>query len=588
MGESTSAQARAGTHKLNSETRRISRTLENHVAPLAQFARKHRVTLLISLILSAMSAALGVAAIAFVNDRILAPSDGSLAQLGRFVALLLGLLGVGAVSRITLTTLGHRAVADLRATLVKRVLDTDIERLETLGLSRVLTSLSTDVAHLTAAFVALPNASYGVLLTIGGFGYLAWLSPALFAVTLAWIGLTVAIGAGLMGATQRALTTARDAEDRLVADYQAVVDGRKELALNRKRAQLLFESSVLPNAYDNRDHEIRADVFHGINENLMSTMVLGAVGLSFFLGRSLHWVPDASATTYALTILFLRTPITSLVSALPALVAGKVAMQKIAALELAAYQPTFTSGQAVLPSEWRSIALRGLRYRHAGSGDQGFEVGPIDLTLQRGELVFLIGGNGSGKTTLLRMLTSLYTPHAGTLSVDDLRIDEAHRSAYRELFSGVFSDYHLFDQLLGAAGETADLTEVLDLLERLELADKVVLRDGRIADTLLSAGQRKRLALLLALIEKRAVLVLDEWAADQDPSYRHAFYCELLPAFRRAGLTVFAITHDDHYFHVADRVLKADGGKLIELTETQRKAPLEGRRLRAAPVFSAE
>jgi len=528
--------------------------------------------------MSVCSAALGVAAISFLNDRLLAASGSSSETLCWFAALLLGLFAFGASARIALTTLGHHVVYGLRTTLVKRVLDTDLEQLEALGLPRVLTSLSSDITHITGAFVALPSATYGLLLTVGGFAYLAWLSPALFAVTAAWIGLTIAAGSLLMRSTQRALTAARDAEDRLVANYQAVVEGRKELALNRSRAQQLFETEFLPNARANRDHEIRADVYHGINDNLVSTMVLGAVALSFVLGLTLHWSSAAVATTYALTILFLRTPITSLVGALPAVVAGRVALNKLDALTLPPHEPAFHgSSSGTLPSPFRTIELRGLTYRHVRSGEPSFEVGPIDLTLRRGELVFLVGGNGSGKTTFLRMLTSLYTPHAGALYVDGVRIDDNNRADYRGLFAAVFSDYYLFDQLLGPRGAPADPAHVHELLRLLALTDKVTVAGAKLADTRLSAGQKKRLALLLALLEQRPVLVLDEWAADQDPAYRELFYHQLLPALRAQGLTVFAITHDDKFFGQADRILKADSGQLSELGQRSARALSESK-----------
>ena len=70
----------------------------------------------------------------------------------------------------------------------------------------------------------------------------------------------------------------------------------------------------------------------------------------------------------------------------------------------------------------------------------------------------------------------------------------------------------------------------------------------------------------MSIIEDRDFLVLDEWAADQDPQFRHFFYRTLLPELKSQGKAVLAISHDDHYFDVADRILKMDGGTLHELT----------------------
>ena len=100
---------------------------------------------------------------------------------------------------------------------------------------------------------------------------------------------------------------------------------------------------------------------------------------------------------------------------------------------------------------------------------------------------------------------------------------------------------------------------------------KVQLADGHLLDTRFSQGQRKRLALMLALLEKRDILLLDEWAADQDPLFRRFFYRELLPMFKKAGVTVFAISHDDQYFDLADRLVKMEAGQLSELQGDRRE-----------------
>ncbi|MCG8463435.1 MAG: ATP-binding cassette domain-containing protein, partial [Xanthomonadales bacterium] len=81
-----------------------------------------------------------------------------------------------------------------------------------------------------------------------------------------------------------------------------------------------------------------------------------------------------------------------------------------------------------------------------------------------------------------------------------------------------------------------------------------------------SQGQRKRLALIAALAEDRDLLLLDEWAAEQDPMFRRYFYETLIPQWRASGKTVIAVTHDDQYFHCADRVLTLNDEGLTELS----------------------
>ena len=526
--------------------------------------QRHRVELLISLLFSLVSAGFGVGVLAFINEQLLAAQTVNLRLLGLFVGLLAVLFGLSTVSQVVMSRLGHNVVYGLRRVLVKRVLDTDLERIDQLGAAKLLASLSNDTNHISSAFLSLPHAVYGAAVCIGAFGYLAWLSLPLVAATLGWILFTVALSYRLMVGTHRHFDLARDVEDELIADYQAVIEGRKELSLNRERARLLYEREFEEHARRGRDLSQRADVWNSVNDNFVTVMSLAAIGLCFFLAEGLHWASAATAATYGITILFVGAPLASVVASVPALLGGDVALRKIGELELTEYTPEFAANGPLRFASFERIELRAARYRYPARDDeQGFEVGPLDWTLTRGELVFVIGGNGSGKSTLARLLTGLCEPLSGELAIDGASVDAAGRRELRGLFSAVFSDFHLFKQLLGAAGPAAS-DETQSWLARLALTHKVQIEDARLRDLRLSAGQRKRLALLLAVLEDRPILLLDEWAADQDPAFRRVFYLELLPALRASGRTIVAITHDEAYFHVADRIIKLDAGQLIE------------------------
>ncbi|KXJ31511.1 MULTISPECIES: multidrug ABC transporter permease/ATP-binding protein [unclassified Pseudomonas] len=524
------------------------------------------------LLLSLGSALLSVGVIAFINWRLVTVQTAPTEALLQFLGLLLLLLAMAAGAQVALTALGHRFVYDLRRQVVKRVLDTDIERIEAVGGPAILASLSSDLRNLTLAFVQLPGLLYGAVLSLAAFLYMAWLSWSLFLVTLAWMTLTLGLGWLLVTRLNRHLHLLRDAENSLYADYQALIEGRKELALNRARAQRFFEEDFEDNASAYREHVTLADRYNALASNWANTMVLGTIGLAFYLANGLGWASTEVAATYALTILFLRTPLVMAVGALPPLMAGQVALERVEALALAPAAEDFAKSVPAFAGDWQRLELRGVEYRYETQGDeQGFDVGPLNLTLRRGETVFLMGGNGSGKSTLARLLTGLYQPQRGVIAVDDRVVGVADRTAYRQLFAAVFTDFHLFDRLLGPDGTLAEGSQVQTWLRRLHLERKVRVAEGRLSDTRLSQGQRKRLALLLAMLEGRSIVLLDEWAADQDPLFRQLFYRELLPLMKAAGLTVFAITHDDAYFDQADRLLKMDGGRLVELVGEQRE-----------------
>ena len=542
---------------------------------LSLLFRENRLALLGIGVLSLLSALLSVGVIAYVNTRLIGGTEDLSQALLGFAALLVALLICATAAQVALHGVGHRFVYRMRRALVKRVLDTDIERLEQIGGARILASLSTDIRNITIAFVGLPETLYGLALTAAAFAYLAWLSPLLFFTTLGWLSLTFFIGWLLVSRVHRHIQRMRQAEDRLYANYQDVIDGRKELALNRERARRLYEEEFDSNASAYRDEIIRADLFHGLSGNWANIMVLGLIGLVFFLAGGLGWAEPSVAAVYALTMLFLRTPMVSAVGTLPHLITAQVSLAQLEALELQPHEPHFARLGHIKP-DWQTLHLDGLSYRYPAEEGEGFDVGPLDLTLRRGEVVFVIGGNGSGKSTFARLLTGLFRPASGSIRLDDLAVTAEDWVAYRQLFASVFTDFHLFSRLLGHQGREADPQEVDDWLQRLHLSSKVRIGEGRLQDLRLSQGQRKRLALLLGLLEHRDIFLLDEWAADQDPLFRRLFYRELLPLLKQAGKTVVAITHDDRYFDQADRILRMGNGRLTELDEAQREQLRQG------------
>jgi putative ATP-binding cassette transporter len=240
-----------------------------------------------------------------------------------------------------------------------------------------------------------------------------------------------------------------------------------------------------------------------------------------------------------------------------------IALKKIEALgiSLADWAETTTTPESI-HHQWKELQLKGVTHAYQIEQEESsFGVGPIDLTVHPGELVFIVGGNGSGKSTLAKLLLGLYIPQSGHIYLDGQPIDDHNREWYRQHFAVVFADFFLFDRLLGL--DRADLdTEAQDYLRRLKLDHKVSVKNGNLSTTALSQGQRKRLTLLTAYLEQRPIFLFDEWAADQDPIFKEVFYTELLPQLRAQGKTILCISHDDHYFHLADRIIKLDYGQI--------------------------
>ena len=529
--------------------------------------RQYRWPFIAVMALSLASAALGIGLIAFINVRLIEMVDTSLSVLPEFLGLLLLLMAVTLGSQLALTALGHHFVFRLRSEFIKRILDTQVERVEQLGSASLLAGLTSDVRAITIAFVRLPELVQGIILTVGSAAYLAWLSSKMLAVTALWITITIWGGFLLVSRVYKHMAVLRETEDKLYNDYQTVLEGRKELTLNRERAEHIFNNLYIPDAREYRHHIIRADTFHLSAVNWSNIMMLGAIGLVFWMANSLGWADTNVAATYSLTLLFLRTPLLSAVGALPTLLSAQVAFNKLKKFDLAPFKADFPRPQAF--PNWQTLELRNVTFRYQ---DNAFSVGPVNLTIHRGELLFLIGGNGSGKSTLAMLLTGLYQPQSGDILLDGRALSEEKPEDYRKLFSAVFTDVWLFDQLLGPEGQQANPALVEKWLAHLQMSHKLKLQDGKILNLKLSKGQKKRVALLLALAEERDIILLDEWAADQDPHFRREFYQVLLPLMQAMGKTIFAISHDDHYFIHADRLLEMRDGKLSELTGEERDA----------------
>jgi putative ATP-binding cassette transporter len=119
----------------------------------------------------------------------------------------------------------------------------------------------------------------------------------------------------------------------------------------------------------------------------------------------------------------------------------------------------------------------------------------------------------------------------------------------------------LFDKLYGIS--SADVGKVNDYLELMGLSQKTQFDGTSFTNTNLSTGQRKRLALICALLEDRPILILDEITSDQDPGFRNYFYTEILPSLKSKGKTILMVSHDDHYTTGYDRLLNMDFGKFV-------------------------
>lgn len=508
------------------------------------------------LLFSFISSAVGVLTLIFINDYLLKNTQNI--PILYFIALLIVFFLSSTIVELGLSVFGQNFIFKMQKRVVKQILDTPLLKVAKVGKARILASLGSDVRNVSFGLLRLPDFLQSSILILCTSVYLCYLSPQIFTLCAIWIIVVFTINNFLMMKVYAYFRKARENDDALQNNYQNILDGHKELLINRYRAKLYYEDEFENNARSKKKNNTLGNLFNNLSSNFTNVALLALVGVEFYLALEFKWASVAEATTIALSILFLRTPLVSMIGSFPTLLLAKIALDKIAKLELDDYKEHFEKTNFI--KDWRQISFKNTSFSY----DDNFHLNPVNLELKKGELIFLIGKNGSGKSTFCMLLTGLFKPSEGEIFVDDMKIDDDNLDIYRSLVSAVFSDFHLFTKTL-AKEKFADEEKIASWLEFLELKGKTRVEDHELVLTKLSTGQKKRLAMLIALLEERDILVLDEWAADQDPVFRRFFYKKLLPLLKEQGKTIFAITHDDAYFDSADRIFLAEEGNISEL-----------------------
>lgn len=493
-----------------------------------------------------------------------------------YVASIVLYVVISTVSEYFLLALAQDELRRLRMKLSARILELPLERVEELGGARITASLTDDLARVTDSIRKLTTVVLSGSLLVGVGAYLVWLSPALFAMTL----VVLVVGGKLYhwpvrryGLLETYFARLREGYDTLLRQVEGLARGTKELLMHRERRREFFQEGLQETCDALRDDAVRAGTGQSLVYRMGDVLYYVVLGLALFVLPRLAFVEPDVITGYVIAGLYAIVPVSSILNFGPDFEAARVSLRRLADLGVVptggdepATATTTAPPPAPAPGSKQPpprIALEGLTYAYAREGDdEPFRLGPLDLELRPGELTFLTGGNGSGKTTLFKLLCGLYRPTEGCLRVDGAEVTPADLDDYRQRFSVVFTDFHLFERFYGLDADDVD-RRAADWLERLELDAKVRVRDGRLSTTDLSEGQRKRLALLTALLEDRPAYLFDEWAADQDPHFKEIFYTELLPELTARGRTVLAITHDDRWYGTADRILKLADGRLV-------------------------
>ena len=460
-------------------------------------------------------------------------------------------------------------VKRLRVRVCDKIRKSELPFIETLGKGQLYTTVSQDTNQISLSAFVIIHASQGAVMVAFALMYIAWISLIAFLIIVGSVGIALLFYYNHRKSLLEELGRLSVKEAEFLDSLGHMIDGFKEAKLNRKKNDSLFASFT---EVATMAEELKISMGIKVATDVMFSHVFFCLLIGIIVFLLPRYVPTFNVVVLEMTaaVLFIIAPLEMIVNAMPVLARANVAISNLYTLEsrLDKHLEYFQEVAELKPASFKeAISLQGAVFTYYDSDNvPGFTVGPVDLQVERGEILFITGGNGSGKTTLLKALTGLYPLTTGVLRLDRQVLNPKSITAYRELFSAIFSNFHLFDRFYGL--EEVDVKKVEEWIEEMELIGKTEFKGGKFTNLNLSTGQKKRLALIIALLEDREIYVFDEWAADQDVHFRERFYHEILQDLKSKGKTVIAVTHDDRYWNVADRrvelVVDKDGSKILD------------------------
>jgi len=441
---------------------------------------------------------------------------------------------------------------------MKMVLQTNLINFEKIGATRILNSVGKDAQTLSGTIPLLIGSVTSISIVIFLIIYTAFISITAFIILTVVTLIIFLITSKALMKSHSSIMEAWKQEVGFFAIYNDFLFGFQEIKLNKDRAKSIAEDFI---ALSKKTAKNKADALVEITNffSFLQTMLYILIGIMIFIVPILSTHFSKDILEIATTTLFLVGSLSATIQTIPSLSQGNVAAKQVLDIEEILKRGLNNEvKQYQFDKDVKSIELRDAVFKY--DNKEKFQLGPINFKFSKGKIYFVRGSNGSGKTTLLRLLVGLYSPEKGGVYVNGQLLKNNLKTSYQNLFAVVFNDSHLFSKLYGISDES--LEQLSDLISMMELNHKVEVKN-KIFNTLdLSTGQRKRIALMVALMEDRNFIVLDEWAADQDPVFRKKFYKKILPSLKKQGKTVIALTHDDAYYDTADEIIKLENGKM--------------------------
>ncbi len=487
-------------------------------------------------------------------------------------------LFIAAVTAYTLTEILTRRFflsislaisARIRLEMTQIVLATPLARIEELTPHKIFGVLHGEIETITGAISDLSGTIIKTLQVTGLLIYFGIVSPQVLTVTAVMFPVMIALYLYPSAKAREFIRRERSAGWIVNKRLEEAVFGIREISQSSAKADYFFHRELRPAIQSARQISLKNRTFEFLFAHSSDMLLYLFVGALIFIGGREDSANLVKVRDLVLFVLVIKDPARTIIDHFGNLYRTNIRLKEIEKLGFdlerifhPSPQTRETKSSHAAP-DFQTIEMREVQFTYPqrdGHEEKSFSLGPISLTIRRGEILFIVGGNGSGKTTLIKLLCGLYTPSQGSVLLDAKPMLSDETSAYKNLFHVIFSDFYLFEQIHLKDFQQYSL-RASEMLKKFELENRISISEsGYISDVQLSSGQRKRIAMIVAKLEDKPILILDEWAADQDPHFKRLFYEQMLPDFRAQGKTVIIISHDDRYFHVADRVLTLEDG----------------------------
>jgi putative ATP-binding cassette transporter len=436
----------------------------------------------------------------------------------------------------------------------------------------VYSTLTVDVNNITNASLLIIDFISSIILIVSILFYMFYLSPQLLVVSLGVIGLGIVFYVISLKYGNKRFLLVRNLEQIFMMRFNYILNGAKEINIAPEKGQAIYKDELIHIMNKGKENNIIAFV-QFLNSQLISRFLFyGLITFTLLYSGKYFELSIDIIISYVFVLLYLLNPIVNVMTVMPEISRASVSLQKMSRLknELQNIIVKDKEGKGKKGNKenvnyynFENIVLTDYSFSF---GTDKFSVGPIDLEIIRNKAIFIYGGNGAGKTTFINTILRLYDLDSGSVTINGELIPKENLNQVKNMFSPIFSDFYLFDAFYGIPNP--DLEKAAYYIKYFEIEDKVSIVDGKFSTIDLSTGQRKRLALINAILEDKPLIVLDEWAADQDPHFRHKFYTEIIPyIIEKEDKTIIAITHDDRYFSQADYLYKMEYGVLKQSEE---------------------